>query len=160
MRQAAKEGLHALTFVSNCRNRKELLKPWTRLVTKISQGSPITIANDVVFRVMAYANQMEPIVEVVRQQTDLFYDVLSYSIVHNLGSLKRTKLKEDGMNVAEWLDALAGFTGASKYWYILSALACKMDCAEMHCVVTSRSASLEKWYVLCTCSMLSMLWPC
>lgn len=41
----------------------------------------------------------------------LEYDVLEYVVIERLAQAGRDKLKEDGLNVSDWLQSLASFWG-------------------------------------------------
>ena len=45
----------------------------------------------------------EPILDAMRYLTPYGYDVLSFTVVHQLGASGRDKLKADGLNISDWL---------------------------------------------------------
>lgn len=45
----------------------------------------------------------EPILDAMRYLTPFGYDVLSFTVVHQLGASGRDKLKADGLNISDWL---------------------------------------------------------
>lgn len=45
----------------------------------------------------------EPILDAMRYLTPYGYDVLSFTLVHQLGASSRDKLKADGLNISDWL---------------------------------------------------------
>ena len=47
----------------------------------------------------------------------LEYDVLEYVVIERLAQSGREKLKEDGLNLSDWLQSLASFWG---HLYVLS----------------------------------------
>ena len=61
---------------------------------------------------MSYKDQQEPLVEALRYVSPLAHDALTYACLRNLGAYARTKLKDDGVNVSDWFDALSAFVGA------------------------------------------------
>jgi len=58
-----------------------------------------------------YENQIQFIVDALKYLNPLTFDVLSYTIIENLASNSKDKLKPDGMNFAPWLSGLATFCG-------------------------------------------------
>jgi hypothetical protein len=56
-------------------------------------------------QVEAYPNQQEPILEAMQLLTPLAYDMLMFAFVQRLAADSRNKLKEDGVNIADWLQA-------------------------------------------------------
>ena len=48
----------------------------------------------------------EPIVDSLRYFSAFGFDVLTFSIVDRLASSGRDKLKEDGLNISDWLQVL------------------------------------------------------
>ena len=58
-------------------------------------------------QVEAYPNQKGPVLEALVYMSPLSYDVLMYAIVQRLASARRDKVKDDGVNAADWLQACA-----------------------------------------------------
>ncbi len=54
-------------------------------------------------QVEAYPIMTEPILDAMRYLTPFGYDVLSFTLVHQLGASGRDKLKADGLNISDWL---------------------------------------------------------
>lgn len=54
-------------------------------------------------QVEAYPVMTEPILDAMRYLTPYGYDVLSFTVVHQLGASERDKLKADGLNISDWL---------------------------------------------------------
>lgn len=52
--------------------------------------------------------------EIIRYIPDMAVDALTFLLLHNLGSLKRGKVKEDGVNLMNWLAQLASFLAAGE----------------------------------------------
>ena len=63
-------------------------------------------------QVEAYPNQQGPILEALVYMSPLSFDVLMFVIVQRLASTRREKIKEDGVNVADWLQARAPLCSA------------------------------------------------
>lgn len=83
-------------------------------MAKIMHATPLAVSDYVVSLAISYANQQEPIVEALKYLSPLCYDAMTYSILQHLGNYSRVKLKDDGVNVSDWLVALAQFTGAGE----------------------------------------------
>lgn len=58
-------------------------------------------------QVEAYPNQRGPVLEALVYISPLAHDVLMYAVVQRLASPRRDKVKDDGFNAAEWLQACA-----------------------------------------------------
>lgn len=43
--------------------------------------------------------------------TQLEYDILEYVVIERLALVGREKLKDDGLNLSDWLQSLASFWG-------------------------------------------------
>jgi len=81
-----------------------------RKFAKISHRDPLTLLNHLVNRIESYENMIDPIVESFKFLNPLSLDILSYVLVRHVAS-ERSKLKSDGTNVSDWLQALATFSG-------------------------------------------------
>ena len=62
--------------------------------------------------VESYPNQIEPVVEALRFMTPLSLDILTYVILQRL-TMERSKVKEDGINISDWLQSLSTFVAMS-----------------------------------------------
>ena len=62
-------------------------------------------------QVESYSNQIEPVADALRYLTPLGFDVLTYVILSRLTS-GRDKVKDDGVNISEWLQNLSAFNAA------------------------------------------------
>ena len=51
----------------------------------------------------------------------LEYDVLEYVVIERLGQGGRDRLKEDGLNLSDWLQSLAFFWG---HLYVIDLIYC------------------------------------
>jgi len=66
----------------------------------------------IVAQVESYGESMAaPIVEALRYLTPFGHDVLTYVVLTRLAKGGREKFKEDGTNVADWVEALAALVG-------------------------------------------------
>ncbi|KAF5326374.1 hypothetical protein D9611_000002 [Ephemerocybe angulata] len=66
---------------------------------------------NVVNQVMAYENLASVIVQALRYVTNMGFDGLVLVILDTLSDDRKRRLKTYGVNIADWLQSLAGFTG-------------------------------------------------
>ncbi|CAM6089899.1 unnamed protein product [Calypogeia fissa] len=90
---------------------KENLKQLGRMVAKIAHANPMTVLRTIVHQIEAYKDMIAPVVDAFKYLTQLEYDVLEYVVIERLAQAGRDKLKEDGLNVSDWLQSLASFWG-------------------------------------------------
>nr|CAG8487603.1 15373_t:CDS:10 [Entrophospora candida] len=81
-----------------------------REIAKVSHSNPIVVFDIVLYQVQAYPNLINPMVEACKYLTPLSYDVLTYLILSILAD-KKDKIKDDKLNVSDWLQHLAQFCG-------------------------------------------------
>lgn len=90
---------------------KENLKQLGRMVAKIAHANPMTVLRTIVHQIEAYKDMITPVVDAFKYLTQLEYDVLEYVVIERLAQGGREKLKEDGLNLSDWLQSLASFWG-------------------------------------------------
>ncbi|KAG0583882.1 hypothetical protein KC19_3G168800 [Ceratodon purpureus] len=90
---------------------KENLKQLGRMVAKIAHANPMTVLRTIVHQIEAYKDMIAPVVDAFKYLTQLEYDVLEYVVIERLAQSGRDKLKDDGLNVSDWLQSLASFWG-------------------------------------------------
>ncbi|XP_024388621.1 THO complex subunit 2 isoform X2 [Physcomitrium patens] len=90
---------------------KENLKQLGRMVAKIAHANPMTVLRTIVHQIEAYKDMIAPVVDAFKYLTQLEYDVLEYVVIERLAQCGREKLKDDGINVSDWLQSLASFWG-------------------------------------------------
>lgn len=90
---------------------KENLKQLGRMVAKLAHANPMTVLRTIVHQIEAYRDMITPVVDAFKYLTQLEYDVLEYVVIERLAQGGRDKLKEDGLNVSDWLQSLASFWG-------------------------------------------------
>ena len=88
----------------------ESVRLYGRKFCKAAHACPLPALQQAVKQVEAYPQHTENVVELFKYLTPLSLDVLAYVVVERLGSA-RDKLKEDGQNIAGWLQCLATFIG-------------------------------------------------
>ncbi|CAD6214833.1 unnamed protein product [Miscanthus lutarioriparius] len=62
-------------------------------------------------QVEAYRDMITPVVDAFKYLTQLDYDILQYIVLERLVQGGRAKLKDDGLNLSDWLQCLASFWG-------------------------------------------------
>ncbi|KAJ4960752.1 hypothetical protein NE237_020662 [Protea cynaroides] len=90
---------------------KENLKQLGRMVAKLAHANPMTVLRTIVHQIEAYRDMITPVVDAFKYLTQLEYDVLEYVVIERLAQGGRDKLKDDGLNVSDWLQSLASFWG-------------------------------------------------
>lgn len=102
--------LRRVTAPANKKEAKMAMRPIGRLLGKISHANPFIVSRQLLRQVMGMPGMVASISESLRYLTSLTFDVLTFTIVKQLSCGKR-KLKEDGVNLEEWFQWLALFTG-------------------------------------------------
>jgi THO complex subunit 2 len=102
--------LRRVTAPTNKKEAKLTMRPIARLLAKISHANPFVICRQLLRQVMGMPGMVLSISESLKYLTPLTFDVLTFTILKQLSSGKR-KLKEDGVNLEEWFQWLALFTG-------------------------------------------------
>ncbi|MCL7046579.1 hypothetical protein MKW94_030124 [Papaver nudicaule] len=90
---------------------KENLKQLGRMVAKLAHANPMTVLRTIVHQIEAYRDMIAPVVDAFKYLTQLEYDILEYVVIERLTHDKRDKLKDDGVNLCDWLQSLASFWG-------------------------------------------------
>lgn len=90
---------------------KENLKQLGRMVAKLAHANPMTVLRTIVHQIEAYKDMITPVVDAFKYLTQLEYDILEYVVIERLAQGGRDKLKEDGLNLSDWLQSLASFWG-------------------------------------------------
>ncbi|XP_073105250.1 THO complex subunit 2 isoform X1 [Elaeis guineensis] len=90
---------------------KENLKQLGRMVAKLAHSNPMTVLRTIVHQIEAYRDMITPVVDAFKYLRQLEYDVLEYVVIERLTQGGREKLKDDGLNLSDWLQSLASFWG-------------------------------------------------
>lgn len=91
---------------------RENVRQYGRLIAKIAHANPIVVFPVILDQLMAYDNLIQPVVDSLKYLTPLGFDVLGFVLIDCLSSPERDRLKEDGTNMASWLQGLATFVGS------------------------------------------------
>uniref|UniRef100_A0A453GAR0 THO complex subunit 2 N-terminal domain-containing protein n=2 Tax=Triticinae TaxID=1648030 RepID=A0A453GAR0_AEGTS len=88
---------------------KENLKQLGRMVAKLAHANPMTVLRTIVQQVEAYRDMINPVVDAFKYLTQLEYDILQYIVIERLAQGGRERVKDDGLNLSDWLQCLASF---------------------------------------------------
>lgn len=102
--------LRRVTAPTNKREAKLAMRPISRLLAKISHANPFVVCKQLLRQVMGMPGMVLSISESLKYLSPLTFDVMTFMILKQLSCGKR-KLKEDGVNLEEWFQWLASFTG-------------------------------------------------
>lgn len=112
--QAGKDARYALKRLS-----KDTIRDMSRSIAKVCHSHPLVVFTIILNQIESYDNLVQVMVDSFRFVTPLSLDVLSSCILNRLsgsgaggGMVNRSRLKEDGVNVSQWLQSLESFTGA------------------------------------------------
>lgn len=97
------------------RDKKDELKPFGRMLAKFAAANPSAVCHTIIMQVEAYPRHGEArtwwfVGGAARYLTPLGSGLLTFTIIQRLAGSGRDKLKVDGVNIANWLTALALFT--------------------------------------------------
>lgn len=95
---------------------KDNIKETGRQLSKVSHSNPLVVFTTILNQIESYDNLIQMMVDTFVHVTELSLDVLGYCLLVALGGGDskggRSKLKEDGVNAAQWLSSLETFAGA------------------------------------------------
>jgi THO complex subunit 2 len=89
---------------------KENVRQYGRLVSKVIHSNPIIVLPLILDQLQAYDNIIPAVIDAFRYLTPMSFDVLIFCLLRALSSPERDRLKEDGTNIAAWLQNLAQFS--------------------------------------------------
>ncbi|CAG8570178.1 9919_t:CDS:2, partial [Racocetra fulgida] len=87
----------------NCREKG-------RELAKISHANPTIVFEIILKQIQAYGNMINSLVEACKYFTAFEYDILTYQMLEVFSS-DRERLKDDGINISDWLKHLSEFCG-------------------------------------------------
>ncbi|CAJ1967154.1 unnamed protein product [Cylindrotheca closterium] len=95
---------------------RENVREMSRQIAKVAHSNPLTVFGTMLQQVESYDNLVDVMVESQRFVNPLGSDVLVYCLLNRFtaapGGVDRSRLKEDGVNVSQWLQSLETFTGS------------------------------------------------
>jgi len=96
------------------RMSKDNIKDMGRQVSKVAHNNPLVVFTLILNQIESYDNLILMMVETFKFMGVLSLDVMGYCLLVSLGGEGegRNKLKDDGVNPAQWLSSLETFTGA------------------------------------------------
>ncbi|KAI6047038.1 transcription factor/nuclear export subunit protein 2-domain-containing protein [Pisolithus marmoratus] len=80
-------------------------------VAKLVHSNPAIFFTNVVNQIMAYDNLASVVIQALRYVTNMGFDVLVFIILDALSNPHKNRVKDDGVNISDWLQSLASFTG-------------------------------------------------
>lgn len=112
--QAGKDARYALKRLS-----KDTIRETSRSIAKVCHTHPLVVFTTILNQIESYDNLVSVMVDALRFTNPLSLDVLSSCILSRLSGdtasammVNRSRLKEDGVNVSQWLQSLEAFVGA------------------------------------------------
>jgi len=96
------------------RMSKDNIRDMGRQVSKISHNNPLVVFTLMLNQIESYDNLIVMMVETFKFMGVLSLDIMGYCLLVSMGGEGegRNKLKDDGVNAAQWLSSLETFTGA------------------------------------------------
>ncbi|KXN87957.1 THO complex subunit 2 [Leucoagaricus sp. SymC.cos] len=80
-------------------------------VAKLAHSNPCIFFQNAVNQIMAYDNLASVVIQALRYVTNMGFDVLVFIVLDALANPNKERVKDDGVNTADWLQSLASFTG-------------------------------------------------
>eukprot|EP00177_Eucheuma_denticulatum_P003094 GFKZ01005579.1.p1 GENE.GFKZ01005579.1~~GFKZ01005579.1.p1 ORF type:complete len:2014 (+),score=252.98 GFKZ01005579.1:387-6428(+) len=83
-------------------------------IAKITCGQSLVAFDAAIHRIQGYPPDVvtvKPVVEACQKCSELAVDVLLYLIIDKMGDSTRSRLKDDGINIAQWYATLSLFLG-------------------------------------------------
>jgi THO complex subunit 2 len=102
--------LRRVTAPASKKEAKTTMKPLGRMLAKIAHANPLPVAEQLLRQVTGMPGMVRSIAASLAFLTPAAFDVLTFALLRALASPRR-KLKEDGVNLEEWFQWLAAFTG-------------------------------------------------
>mmetsp|Transcript_22674 Transcript_22674/g.46077 ORF Transcript_22674/g.46077 Transcript_22674/m.46077 type:complete len:883 (-) Transcript_22674:408-3056(-) len=94
---------------------KDNIRDMSRQLAKVTHSNPLVVFATILGQIESYDNMVEVMVEAQRFVNPLGLDVLGHCVLGRLsgsgGMINRNRLKEDGVNVSQWLQSLEIFAG-------------------------------------------------
>lgn len=93
---------------------KETQKQHVTTVGKITRGQAVPAFSAVIDRVQGYppdAVTIGPVIEACQDCSNLAVDMLLFLIIDRMADSRRSRLKDDGINIAQWYATLSLFLG-------------------------------------------------
>ncbi|KAG9071266.1 THO complex subunit 2 [Linnemannia hyalina] len=94
------------------RINKEDVKQYGRKFAKLAHSNPLIVFAAAMKQLEGgYDNMVQPLVDACKYLTDFGYDVLGYALLESISKNTRSKVQEDGVLPAKWMNTLASFCG-------------------------------------------------
>jgi THO complex subunit 2 len=75
-------------------------------VAKLAHSNPCIFFTNAVNQIMAYDNLANVVIQALRYVTNMGFDVLVYVILDALSNPHKNRVKEDDVNISDWLQSL------------------------------------------------------
>lgn len=76
-------------------------------VAKLAHSNPCVFFDRAVHQIMSYDNLANVVIQALRYVTNMGFDVLVYIIVDAFSDPRKPRLKDDGVNTADWLQSVS-----------------------------------------------------
>ncbi|KAF9903789.1 THO complex subunit 2 [Linnemannia zychae] len=94
------------------RINKEDVKQYGRKFAKLAHSNPLIVFAAAMKQLEGgYDNMVQPLVDACKYLTDFGYDVLGYALLESISKNTRSKVQDDGILPAKWMNTLASFCG-------------------------------------------------
>lgn len=117
-------------FVVRLNADRAAIAVYGRQVGCISHSHPLIVFDTIIAQIQQYTNMIGPVVEALKFQSLLSRDALVYVMLESLASKKRSAIKSDGTNLAEWLSALSTFIGNMLFFCLVCSKSSEECCTK------------------------------
>ncbi|KAK3816703.1 MAG: transcription factor/nuclear export subunit protein 2-domain-containing protein [Linnemannia gamsii] len=94
------------------RINKEDVKQYGRKFAKLAHSNPLIVFAAAMKQLEGgYDNMVQPLVDACKYLTAFGYDILGYALLESISKNTRSKVQEDGILPAKWMNTLASFCG-------------------------------------------------
>lgn len=84
-------------------------------VAKLAHSNPCVFFQNAVHQIMSYDNLAAVVIQALRYVTNMGFDVLVFVILDALANPTKPRVKDDGVNTADWLQSVLHFGSLSFY---------------------------------------------
>lgn len=94
------------------RINKEDVKQYGRKFAKLAHSNPLIVFAAATKQLEGgYDNMVQPLVDACKYLTDFGYDVLGYALLESISNNTRSKVQEDGILPAKWMNSKSAVLG-------------------------------------------------
>ncbi|KAJ3077585.1 THO complex subunit 2, partial [Rhizoclosmatium hyalinum] len=91
---------------------KETVKRFGRYIGKIGHSNPTIAFHYILELLQTYENQNATVVEGSKYMSELSFDVVTFTLIEQLGNEQKERIQPGGIGVKTWLKSLSYFTGS------------------------------------------------